>query len=61
VWNRGETIKVGDLSFRKLYEYEATVVAAVGAFNWQVRAGDTAQVVEFEAGKNRLAAERGKS
>lgn len=58
VWNRGETIKVGDLTFRKLYEYEATVVAAVGAFNWQVRAGDTAQVVEFEAGKNRLAAER---
>lgn len=58
VWNRGETIKLGELTFKKLYEYEATVVAAVGAFNWQVRSGDAAQVVEFEAGKNRLAAER---
>lgn len=58
VWNRSETVKLGSLTFRKLYEYEATVVSAVGAFNWQVRAGDTAQVTEFEAGKNRLAAEQ---
>ncbi len=57
VWNRSEVIKLGQQTFRKLYEYEATVTAAVGAFHWQVRAGDTAQVVEFESGNNRLARE----
>lgn len=57
VWNHGDTIKLGSVTFRKLYEYEATVISAVGAFNWRVQEGDTGHVVEFESGKNRLAAE----
>jgi uncharacterized Zn finger protein (UPF0148 family) len=57
LWNSGPRLKAGDLNFNKLYEYDAQVVCAVGAFNWQVKAGDAAHVVEFELGKNRLAAE----
>lgn len=44
-------------TYTKLYDYEATVRWAAGAFNWRVAAGDTAQVYEFEKGQATLAAE----
>ncbi|MDB5756908.1 MAG: hypothetical protein JWM30_197 [Burkholderia sp.] len=57
LWNGGGELKSGSLSFTKVSEYDAQVLCAVGAFNWQVKAGDAAHVLEFESGKNRLAAE----
>lgn len=56
-WNGGDAVKAGNQTFRKLFEYTSEVVTAAGAFNWQVKAGDQTRVVEFESGKNRLAAE----
>ncbi|MBI1891914.1 MAG: DUF4178 domain-containing protein [Burkholderiales bacterium] len=56
-WNRGETAVVGNQTYKKLYEYTSEVISAAGAFNWKVQAGDKARVIEFESGKNRLAAE----
>lgn len=46
------------VSYNKLYAYPATVTWAAGAFNWRVAAGDVVQVVEFQSGQTRLAAER---
>lgn len=38
-------------------DYMARVDAAIGAFNWQVTAGDTVRVLEYSAGADSLAAE----
>ena len=57
LWNGGGELKSGSLSFTKVFEYDAQILCAAGAFNWQVKAGDAAHVLEFESGKNRLAAE----
>jgi hypothetical protein len=56
-WDHGETVMLGTQKFSKLYDYEARVVYAAGAFNWRVKVGDVTHVFEFESGKNRLAAE----
>jgi hypothetical protein len=56
-WPQGDTATLGTLTFRKLFGYTATVVFAAGAFNWRVSVGDKSNVVEFESGQNRLAAE----
>ena len=57
LWNRDETAKLGNQTYRKEYEYDAAVTFAAGAFNWRVHAGDTVRVTEFSLGKNSLAAE----
>jgi uncharacterized protein (DUF983 family) len=49
--------EVGEVSYRKLYEYPATVKFAAGAFNWRVAFGDVVRVFEFESGQAKLAAE----
>jgi hypothetical protein len=58
-WPRwsGSTASLGNINFTKLYEYEAEVTYAAGAFNWRVSAGDKVKVVEFESDHNTLAAE----
>ena len=58
-WSGGDSATLNKLAFRELYEYQAKVLVAAGAFNWRVKAGDTTRVVEFENGqtKSRLAAE----
>lgn len=56
-WAQGDSAMLGKQSFRKLYEYQAKVLFAAGAFNWRVCVGDETRVVEFESGKIRLAAE----
>lgn len=43
--------------FNRLYDYEATVRFAAGAFNWRVTVGDRTHIHEFERGNTRLAAE----
>ncbi|WP_050462430.1 DUF4178 domain-containing protein [Herbaspirillum autotrophicum] len=57
VWDLGDTAAIGNRAFRKLYEYDAEVVFAAGAFNWKVVTGDKVKVVEFENRQDRLAAE----
>jgi hypothetical protein len=52
-----DSVKLDNASYRKLYEYPATVQFAAGAFNWRVKAGDSVHVIEFESGTSRLAAE----
>lgn len=57
VWSQGDSAMVGRRFFRKLYDYNAQVVFAAGAFNWRVSAGDNVKVVEFECAQDKLAAE----
>jgi hypothetical protein len=56
-WNRGDTAKLGAQTYRKQFDYTATVDFAVGAFNWRVHVGDTTRVIEFALGKKSLSAE----
>ena len=56
-WNRGETVKLGAQTYRKQYDYVATVDYAAGAFNWRVHIGDKTRVTEFALGKKSLTAE----
>ncbi len=44
-------------TYQKLYDYDAVVRWAAGAFNWRVAAGDVVHVYEFEHGQATLAAE----
>jgi hypothetical protein len=56
-WNRGDTARLGAQTYRKQYDYAATVDFAAGAFNWRVHVGDTTRVIEFALGKKSLSAE----
>ena len=56
IW-QGDTAQLGDRTFKKVFDYQAKVLFAAGAFNWRVSAGDTTQVTEFDCGNNSLAAE----
>lgn len=44
-------------TYDKLYDYDAVVRYAAGAFNWRVEVGDTNQITEFQHGSVKLAAE----
>ncbi|MDP9107661.1 MAG: DUF4178 domain-containing protein, partial [Pseudomonadota bacterium] len=57
-WDGATVATLGEKRFTQIASYQATVEFAAGAFNWQVSAGDTVEVVEFEAGRARLAMER---
>jgi hypothetical protein len=52
-----ESVTLENANYTKLYDYQATVTYAAGAFNWRVAAGDTTRVYEFEKGQATLAAE----
>ncbi|MGZ5200401.1 MAG: DUF4178 domain-containing protein [Telluria sp.] len=52
------SVVVDKVPFAKLYAYTARVDYVAGALNWRVAVGDTVQVVEYERGPSRLAAER---
>ncbi len=54
---QGDMPRLDKATFRKLYDYTATVKYAAGAFNWRVAAGDQVRVSEFENGTTKLAAE----
>ncbi|KQV90101.1 hypothetical protein ASD15_25860 [Massilia sp. Root351] len=58
-WERvgADTVMLDKIKYAKLYDYDARVVYAAGAFNWRVQVGDRVHVYEFEAGQTRLAAE----
>lgn len=56
-WSHGDSATIGNTSYKKLYDYQAKVIFAAGAFNWRVNVGDVVNVTEFESGQNKLAAE----
>lgn len=57
IWVQEDSAVLGKVAFQKLYRYPAKVIYAVGAFNWRVSVGDRTEVVEFQQGQNKLAAE----
>lgn len=57
LWSRGDSATLSNKSYNKLYEYQAKVIYAAGAFNWRVAVGDSLKTIEFENGINKLAAE----
>jgi ribosomal protein S27E len=48
-------------SYDKLYDYNAVVRYAAGAFNWKVEVGDVNRITEFQSGPIKLAAESNES
>ncbi|MCX7219206.1 MAG: DUF4178 domain-containing protein, partial [Burkholderiales bacterium] len=44
LWYHGESATLGNKSYKKLYEYQAKVIYAAGAFNWRVAVGDSLKV-----------------
>ena len=59
VWTStaSDTATLDSVAYEKLYEYQARVKFAAGAFNWRVAAGDQVRVIEFEYGPATLSAE----
>lgn len=52
-------VRLGDQNFQKKVAYRSVVRYAAGAFNWQVKAGDTVNLVDWQAGgRNKLTEER---
>jgi len=56
-WMQEDTAVLGNVPFKKLYRYSARVIYAIGAFNWRVGIGYQTEVVEFQSGQSKLAAE----
>ncbi|MBS0307620.1 MAG: DUF4178 domain-containing protein [Proteobacteria bacterium] len=56
-WFKEESVAYGKATYQKLYRYPATVTFAAGAFNWRVNVGDQTDIIEYEAGQKKLAAE----
>lgn len=52
-----EVARDAKFTYEKSDDYTARVVAAAGAFNWRVKAGDRTRVVEFKYAASSLAAE----
>ena len=57
VWVTEDQAVLGSMNYRKLYRYRARVIFVVGAFNWRVGVGNQTEVVEFQNGPVKLAAE----
>jgi uncharacterized protein (DUF983 family) len=56
-WGGKSEINVSGKPFKQLYDYQARVLYAVGAFNWRVEVGDRTRIVDFAQENNRVAAE----
>lgn len=56
-WYRADQAVFDGTTYDKLYDYDAVVRYAAGAFNWRVEVGDTNQITEFQQGAVKLAAE----
>ena len=60
IWPMAEgprTVVLDGRRFQQTEDYQATVDAAIGAFNWQVKVGDTVRILEYRGGAEGLAAE----
>ena len=56
-WYRADQVGFDGTTYDKLYDYNAVVRYAAGAFNWRVELGDTNEITEFQHGPIKLAAE----
>lgn len=56
-WDGAARAQLDSKTFTRIADYGARVVFAVGSFNWRVAVGDQNRVIEFENGRERLAAE----
>lgn len=56
-WDGGGQIRFDGQAYTKLWDYEARVSFAAGAFNWRVAVGDKARVTEYRSGDRKLALE----
>lgn len=56
-WARSDQAVLDGNAYDKLYDYQAVVRYAAGAFNWRVALGDTTEISEFKHGDAKLAAE----
>ncbi len=57
IWAEENAAVLGNTTYNKLYRYPARVIYAIGAFNWRVGIGYQTEVVEFQNGQIKLAAE----
>ena len=60
-WYSADQALLDGTTFNKLYDYQAVVRYAAGAFNWKVAVGDVTRISEFQAGNVKLAAESNES
>ena len=60
-WFAADRALYAGTTYEKLYDYNAVVRYAAGAFNWKVEVGDTNRITEFRAGQAKLAAESNES
>jgi uncharacterized protein (DUF983 family) len=56
-WVAADLALLDGVGYRKLYDFNAVVQYAAGAFNWKVAVGDVTRITEFQAGAVKLAAE----
>ena len=56
-WFAADQATDGGATYRRLYDYNAVVKYAAGAFNWKVEIGDVTRITEFQSGTAKLAAE----
>jgi hypothetical protein len=53
----GDTLSLREQRYKKLYEYEAEVQYAAGAFNWRISVGDRTRIADYGRGDDKLTAE----
>jgi hypothetical protein len=56
-WYSANQALLDGTTYTKLYDYNAIVKYAAGAFNWRVEMGDVTRITEFQSGPAKLAAE----
>jgi hypothetical protein len=45
-------------TFKKLWDYQARVIYAAGAFNWRVKVGDKTNITDYQSAANKISAEK---
>ena len=56
-WFTTDQALLGGDTYAKLYDYQAVVKYAAGAFNWRVEIGDVTQITDFQYANAKLSAE----
>jgi hypothetical protein len=52
-----DTLSFREQQYKKLYEYDAIVLYAAGAFNWRISIGDKTHLADYAKGDQKLSAE----
>lgn len=51
------SVRVGDQTYTKLYDYGSKVVYAAGSFNWRVSVGDATRITDYQSGNRKVTSE----